>query len=140
MRTPDSHRRTPIGFNMTPMIDVVFLLIIFFLVSSNMAREETQMELDLPNASTSQRREDEEVGRLIVVNVPAEGRVLVGSREIHPAELTTLLEYERSRDAEPLKVRIRTNADVPYRAIEPLLTASAKAGVWDVSFAVVRDP
>jgi len=138
MRAPDSRVRKAIGFNMTPMIDVVFLLIIFFLVSSNMAREETQMELELPDASTSHRREEDDSRRRIVVNVPAEGRVLVGTREIHPAELTELLRFEQSKDPEPVKVRIRTNADVPYRAIEPLLVAAANAGVWDVSFAVER--
>ncbi|NIL99222.1 MAG: hypothetical protein GTO62_19500, partial [Planctomycetales bacterium] len=52
MRIPLSRRRSRLEMNMTPMIDVVFLLIIFFLVSSHLARQEVQAQLDLPPART----------------------------------------------------------------------------------------
>ena len=52
MRVPSSTNRRAVGANMTPMIDVVFLLIIFFLVSSHLARQENHLPLDLPIAST----------------------------------------------------------------------------------------
>ncbi|MBT6848587.1 MAG: biopolymer transporter ExbD, partial [Planctomycetaceae bacterium] len=57
MQTPRYARSKETGFNMTPMIDVVFLLIIFFLVSSHLARQETQLELDLPEASSGEQVE-----------------------------------------------------------------------------------
>ena len=41
--------------DMTPMIDVVFQLLIFFLVASHLARQEVQLQLDLPDAGTGQR-------------------------------------------------------------------------------------
>ena len=47
MRVPSNLRSGSLGFNMTPMIDVVFLLIIFFLVSSHLAKQEVQMPLPL---------------------------------------------------------------------------------------------
>ena len=48
MRVPSNLARGSLGFSMTPMIDVVFLLIIFFLVSSHLAQQEVQLDLDLP--------------------------------------------------------------------------------------------
>ena len=52
MRVPLSNRRHRLEMNMTPMIDVVFLLIIFFLVSSHLQKQEAHAELDLPTAET----------------------------------------------------------------------------------------
>ena len=52
MHIPSYARSKEVGFNMTPMIDVVFLLIIFFLVSSHLAKQESQMEIDLPNTES----------------------------------------------------------------------------------------
>lgn len=141
MRSPTNLGRGSIGFNMTPMIDVVFLLIIFFLVSSHLARQETQVTLDLPDASSSDRPEEEDVRR-IIINVLSETQILVGSQPIEPARLETLLNYEsqQSLGAErtrPLEVRIRTNRTVPYRTVEPILLACARSGIWNVKFAVV---
>ena len=81
MRSPTNLGRGSVGFNMTPMIDVVFLLIIFFLVSSHLARQEMQLELDLPDAASSDRPEEEDVRR-VVVNVLSETQILVGSQPI----------------------------------------------------------
>ena len=46
MRIPRSQSRSGFGFNMTPMIDVVFQLIIFFLVASHLTRTETKLDYD----------------------------------------------------------------------------------------------
>jgi biopolymer transport protein ExbD len=120
MRSPTNLGRGSIGFNMTPMIDVVFLLIIFFLVSSHLARQETQVAVELPDAASSDQPEEEDVRR-IVVNVLSETEVLLGSQPIEPARLETLLNYESERslgasNARPLEIRIRTDRAVPYRA------------------------
>ncbi len=140
MRSPTNLARGSIGFNMTPMIDVVFLLIIFFLVSSHLARQETQVAIDLPEATTSNRPEEEDVRRLIV-NVLSETEIRVGSQPIETARLETLLNYESQKslgagNARALEVRIRTNRTVPYHAVEPILLACARSGIWNVKFAV----
>ncbi len=140
MRSPTNLGRGSIGFNMTPMIDVVFLLIIFFLVSSHLARQETQVVVDLPDAASSDRPDEEDVRRLFV-NVLSETQILVGSQPIEPARLEALLSYESQRPqgatgARPLEVRIRTDRTVPYRAVEPILLACARSGIWNVKFAV----
>jgi biopolymer transport protein ExbD len=143
MRAPSNLSRGSLGFNMTPMIDVVFLLIIFFLVSSHLARQETQLELDLPQATTGEPTKEDNVRR-VVVNVlpeaPPERRIQVGGQRISPGQLAELVRYERSqaeRQKELLEVRIRSDRHVPYRVIEPIMLACARAGVWNVTLAVV---
>jgi len=140
MRVPTNLSRGSPGFNMTPMIDVVFLLIIFFLVSSHLARQEVQLELDLPAADSGQRPEEDETRRVIVNVLPQEhpdGRIMVGGRLIRDNELTELIDYESRQTAGQLEVRIRTDRTVPYHVVEPLMLACARAGVWKVTFAVV---
>jgi biopolymer transport protein ExbD len=139
MRAPSNLARGRVGFNMTPMIDVVFLLIIFFLVSSNLAQQEVQLDVDLPEATSGNRPEESDLRR-IVVNVLAEGNVQVGTESVKPDRLADLIRYEARRAEGQLEVRIRCNRNVPYRAVEPILLAAARAGVWNVTFAVVAGP
>ena len=141
MRVPSNLRRGTPGFNMTPMIDVVFLLIIFFLVSSHLAQQETQFDLKLPAAGSGQPLEADNVRR-VVVNVlrqekPA-GRIMVGGRLIRDQQLAEMIDYETRQSDGRLEVRIRTDRTVPYRVVEPVMIACARAGVWKVTFAVVE--
>ncbi|MDZ7616670.1 MAG: biopolymer transporter ExbD [Patescibacteria group bacterium] len=142
MRVPNNLSRSNPGFNMTPMIDVVFLLIIFFLVSSHLARQEVEMELNLPDARTGQDADPAETGRRIVVNVLPEGAMVVGGRSLDTEALGEMIAYENRRGrapGEPLEVRIRSDRQVPYRTVEPIMRACARAGVWRVTFAVTGD-
>jgi len=141
MRAPSHPGRGSLGLNMTPMIDVVFLLIIFFLVSSHLARQEVQMELDLPEAGTGERPEEDDTRRVIVNVLPrAEpgGQLLVGGRTMPPDELASLIGFEAEQTEGPLEVRIRTDRRAPYRLVEPIMLACADAGVWRVTFAVIE--
>jgi biopolymer transport protein ExbD len=141
MRAPSHPGRGSVGFNMTPMIDVVFLLIIFFLVSSHLARQEVQMELDLPEAGTGERPAEDDTRRVIVNVLPqAEpgGQLMVGGRAMQPDELASLIAFEAEQTEGPLEVRIRTDRRAPYRLVEPIMLACADAGVWRVTFAVIE--
>jgi len=140
MRSPTNLSRGSVGFNMTPMIDVVFLLIIFFLVSSHLARQEVQLELDLPEAGTGQRSEEDEMRRVVVNVLPEErpgGRIMVGGRLLAADALADLIGYESRQADGQLEVRIRSDRKVPYQIVEPVMVACARAGVWKVTFAVV---
>ncbi len=138
MRLPTALRRRTFGINMTPMIDVVFLLIIFFLVSSHLAQQETQLELDLPEAESGQDLAEAENPR-VTVNVTADGTLLLGSTPVAADELESRLRHERQRTGEELEVRIRGDRTVPYRFVEPILLAAARAGIWNMSIAVIRE-
>ncbi len=137
MRIPTRLTRGPLEFNMTPMIDIVFLLIIFFLVSSHLVKQEVQLELDLPSAESG--RQDEETGvRRIVVNVRHDGTILLSGRSVTADELGTRVGYEKSHAQGPIEVYVRSDHNVPFGVVQPIMLACVRNGVWNVTFAVVR--
>jgi biopolymer transport protein ExbD len=132
MRTPRLGREDRSeGPNMTPMIDVVFLLIIFFLVSSNLAQRETRLELDLPRAPSGAPSTPKDSEGL-VVNITAQGETLLGAIRVSPAELVERLRDEAAQRGAPPRVRLRGDRNAPYAVIEPALAACAEAGVADI--------
>ncbi len=137
MQVPNHLRSGQVGFNMTPMIDVVFLLIIFFLVSSHLAKQEAQMQLPLPVAESG-AKESESEGRRITVNVLSDGRLLLAGRAVRPAELVERLRDKSVDAGSDLEVRIRSDRTVEYRHVEPIMSACADASIWNVTFAVYR--
>ncbi len=137
MRVPRLGCDRSVDFNVTPLIDVVFLLIIFFLVSSHLAQQETQLEIALPSASSSRKPNEQPVPR-VTINVLADGQLLLGSETVDAAEISRRLQVERQEITADLEVRIRSDRKIAYRHIEPLLLACAKAEIWNVSFAVVE--
>jgi biopolymer transport protein ExbD len=137
MRVPSRVTSGEVGINMTPMIDVVFQLIIFFLVSGHLARQETHLELPLPTAGSGESAEDENKLRL-TINVLADGRLLIANRTVPAEQLQQRLVEERAAAGADLEVRIRSDRAAPYRLIEPILLSAARAGVWNVTFSVYR--
>jgi biopolymer transport protein ExbD len=136
MRLPSQNVQRGLQFNITPLIDVVFLLIIFFLVASHFIRNEQVERVELPTA-TSGKDEDESPSR-VVVTVTPDLRITLGG---HPA---TVDEFERrlqfvaeQHGAGATELRIRADRSVPYSTVEPLLLAAARAGVFKVRFAVL---
>jgi biopolymer transport protein ExbD len=134
MKIPTRGRGGGLKFNLTPMIDVVFNLIIFFLAASHLARSEIVADVELPEAATG-GPEEADLHRRLIVTILADGKLSVGGREMTLAQVEQLLPAdERAREFE---VRIRTDRRVAYRHIEPLLLACARAGVIKVRFAVL---
>lgn len=126
--------------NMTPMIDVIFNLIIFFLCVSQFQKAESDASIDLPRATSKDAvvpaREETPP---LVLNLLADERVLVAGRPVAVAELWELLR-RRQRLVAPaaLEVWIRADRHVAYQAVEPVLLQCAKAGIWKVAFKVLN--
>lgn len=138
MQVPRHKSNRKYGFNMTPMIDVVFLLIIFFLVSSHLARQETTMDLELPVASSGQDDLDQETPRL-VINVKSDGSLWLAGRPIAKNQLQARFTEARDREGKSVEVRIRGSRLAPYSAVEPIMIACTEADIWNVSYAVYRE-
>lgn len=128
-----------LGFNMTPMIDVVFLLIIFFLVSSHLAKQETQIELALPTAASAADDNLADKPRL-TINIGADGSYSLAGRPITAERLPEQFAAVREKEGGDVEVRIRGSRLAPYSAAEPIMIACTRAGIWDVSWAVYREP
>lgn len=138
MRAAQYRSSRKLGFNMTPMIDVVFLLIIFFLVSSHLVRQETQMELALPVAPSGEEDAQEPAPR-ITVNVDADGILWVGGERVLPERLSGQLKQAIEDQGKDLEVRIRGSRVATYGTVEPIMLACTQVGIWNVSYAVYRE-
>ncbi len=123
---------------MTPLIDVTFLLIVFFVMSNRIIQDEVAMEMTLPREASGETIVDEETDK-IIVNVERADVYYIGSKRVNLDELRARLVREKQRATRPVSARIRANRDVPYSTIEPVLIICAQSGFSDVSFAVVEN-
>ena len=137
MKTPRLNRRTPVGANMTPMIDVVFLLIIFFLVSSHLARRENRMPLELPAAATAGPLDPERSA--LTIHVDPQGRWHTRGEVVDRAALEQIVADHVRREGRRAGIRIRTDRRVPYARVQPLLGQAAGAGISDVTLSVRQE-
>lgn len=135
MRPPDHLRPPGRQFNLTPMIDMVFLLIIFFIVSNNMIQQDSAVQVDLPEAGTGTLPQEQQIKRL-TISIPQSGSLYVGT-EIFSEERLRQLMIECYKDwGEETEIRIRTHRSIPYGEIKPILLMAAESGIVNVSFAV----
>lgn len=137
MRIPSATTRGQgLRLNLTPLIDVIFNLIIFFLAAAHFARSEPSEPVDLPIANP--REAGQESPRQLTVTVAPGPRFIVAGREHPPDVIKAMISAEAQEDEDkPLELRIRADRTIPFGKIEPLLIAAAKAGVTDVKFPVI---
>ena len=138
MQIPRYKSNKKLGFNMTPMIDVVFLLIIFFLVSSHLSKQENQIELSLPIAASADEDPNQQTPR-VTINVTATGDYSLAGRPISADRLPKQFAEVVAKEGKDLEVRIRGSRSAPYSAVQPIMLACTKAGIWNVTYAVYRE-
>ena len=139
MRVPSHVSSHGMAINMTPMIDVVFQLIVFFTATSTIAKNELSQNLELPVAEKGKERDETSQKKKITANVSATGEMYLGGRRTNAQEFQEILQAELAQHpADQLEVQFRADREASYAAVEPLLLACARKGVWQVSFAVKR--
>ena len=134
-RVQAASRRSLVRLNLTPMIDVTFQLILFFLLAGHMVQQETQLDLDLPPARTGEKAAETNLRR-VIINVTPEGSILISGQALTIDRLGALLSAEYAR-GDALEVRIRADRRTKYRYVAPILVACARCHIWNVSFAVI---
>ena len=125
-------RHRPVGFNMTPMIDVVFMLIIFFMLVSTFASVEN-VEMDLPDPYKSQAAKVKLTDRVVINCLPASpsspgsgavysiGPMRVGSLEVLSGRLAA------AKAATPgLQVVLRADRRLPYSSVRNVMEVVAR--------------
>jgi biopolymer transport protein ExbD len=123
------------GIQLAPLVDVLLLLLIFFLMTWNAARNENELDVKVPKASAAQPK-TAPVGD-VVVNVKADGNVIVNRRTLSPAELTELLKGLVQLNPEQAVV-IRGDETGAYKNIVGVLNIATEAGVTNVAFATAK--
>lgn len=129
-------RRELPALNLTPLIDIVFLLLIFFMVTTSFSRE-TRLLVSLPEASGSVENATES----IEVLVDKEGGYAINGRRLVNAEVDSLvrgLELESGGDTSLLVVLV-ADAEVQHQSVITAMEAIGRAGFASLSIAT-REP
>jgi biopolymer transport protein ExbD len=120
-----------VDIDMSPMIDMVFLLLIFFIVAAAMV-DMDKPELNLPAASSS-KVPDDVTGRL-VVSVDSAEQLYIGAAAVSEDELRSRLVEELKMNPN-LRVMIRSDKAVPYRVNKELMRLCANVGAVNLIYA-----
>jgi biopolymer transport protein ExbD len=122
--------------NLTPLIDVVFLMLIFFMVTTTFIREGT-LELSLPEASPEPR---ESVTQHMELVISARGDYFLdGQPLVNRQARTVRLALERLAGEGGTGLIIRADADTPHQAVVTALDAAGQAGLKHISIATVPE-
>lgn len=122
----------PEDIPMAPMIDMVFLLLVFFMVVSTVAQAEKFKEVELPKSEESEVPEDAS-GRG-TITVDAEGNIYHGAARIDLAEMKTRIRSALADNPE-LTIYVRADQAANYGAIKKVLKGCAEAGAFEVIYA-----
>ena len=112
--------------NMTPLIDMMFILIIFFSVSSTFREEERDIQVNLPRESQSQTLTSAK--RVIVVNVRRNGTYVVLDRQVTIEEMLPIIASAVKNDATQ-KVLIRADEEALHGYVARAVAVCKHAGV-----------
>ena len=126
-------RRESPELNLTPLIDVVFLLLIFFMVSTTFDKE-ARIKVELPEAAT-QDEKTEDVP-LIDITVDATGRYFVNQKEVINTEIATLkraIEKEAG-DRRDQPVIINADANARHQSVIKVMDAASQLGFVNMTF------
>ena len=119
--------------NLTPMIDIVFLLIIFFMVGTKVSELERKIALDVPRVSNTEVLSP--APRKRVVNILRDGRILLDQEEVTVKELVRRLQLQRQQDQQ-MGVIVRGDAEGSFQNVATVLGACRQAGISDMGISV----
>ncbi|MEO2016504.1 MAG: biopolymer transporter ExbD [Fuerstiella sp.] len=139
MRLPTQYsQRTPLRFNITPLIDVVFLLIIFFLVASHFVRSELAEPVNLPIATGGDTPQDEALHRL-TVTIDRDGQMFVSAEAQTQQSVFQRIEglqvAAAAAGVNP-EVRLRADRDTQCGSVRKLIEHCAARNIRSIRFAV----
>ena len=119
--------------NLTPLIDMVFILLIFFMVTSSFVKE-TGVDVDRPSAATAVRKEQ----ATILIAVTAKGEVWIDKRQVDLRAVRANVERLHAENPEGAVV-IQADHQAPTGVVVRVLDQSRLAGVESVSIAASKD-
>jgi len=119
--------------NLTPLIDVVFILLIFFMVSTTFQRE-SEIKIELPEASSEPVEEKEDVLEIVI---DVEGHYFIDEQQVVNTEIETLKTAIQKFLGEQteMPVVIRADRNTPYESVVRAMDATAQLGLVQMSLA-----
>jgi len=124
------------NLNLTSMIDIVFLLIIFFMVGTKFVDQERKIALEVPHVSNHGALTSAPERR--VVNVYRDGDVTIDGKSVSLTELVAQLTSARKQYAE-LGVLVRGDGSGEFQRVAEVLNACKQAGIAELAISVKAD-
>lgn len=130
-----SRQPPPVSIQLAPMIDILLLLLSFFIISWQFSRSETELNVSVPTAQEG--AEPERVRGEIIINVLGDGSIKVEGSAMDLTQLAGKLSAI-AKQFENQPVRIRGDGGVAYQRIVEVIDTCQKSGIWNISFATQR--
>jgi len=128
----NTQKAPPVGFQLAPMIDIIFLLLAFFIVTYQMTDQEKVLELSLPAATEAKAKKRDNLEK--VINIHVDGRVVIDQQEYTLDQLKEKMSIlVRVNKNQP--VRLRGDKTTDYEHIVNVINRCSEAGIWNFSFA-----
>ncbi|TVO68875.1 ExbD/TolR family protein [Sedimenticola selenatireducens] len=127
------HRKESPELNLTPLIDVVFLLLIFFMVSTTFDKE-SRIKVELPTAATQDEQVEDE--KVLQITVDANGRFYVDEREVVNTDADTLKRaIEKAAGVRrDLPVIIKADARASFQSVFKVMDVTSQLGFVNMTF------
>lgn len=119
-------KKSALSLDMAPLIDVVFQLLIFFMLSSSFMNP--SLKLNLPKAVIHDERQPERV----VVSIDRSGQILVNTERAGLEDIEKILSSRLSRDPEK-SIHLRGDAEMPYRLFVEVMDRARRAGARQIN-------
>jgi biopolymer transport protein ExbD len=125
-----------VDVNLTPLIDVVFLLLIFFMVSTTFDRH-AKLKVELPEASAKQTQQQQQS---IVLSIDAKGNYFINDRQLINTRLETLKTALQKTlgDEKDIPLVLRADAKTPHQAVVRAMDAASQLGLTRLSIATIE--
>lgn len=129
-------RNDELELNLTPLIDVVFLLLIFFMVSTTFEKT-ARLKVDLPQASAEAEQQPAEK---IILGIDVQGRYYINDRQLVNTQLKTLkLALSKvAGDNRDMPVVLRADAKTPHQAVVTAMDAASQVGLTRLSISTLE--
>ena len=134
---PFKQKKQEITVNLTPLIDVVFLLLIFFMVSTSFTKN-TQIKLDLPKANVEPLETKKDV---LEISIDKEGRYFVDGKSLVNTSIETLIRMLTPivQENKDISVVISADANTPYQSVVTAMDATSQLGITNLKMATQRE-
>ena len=122
----------PKGFLIAPMVDILLVLLGFFMLTWTFARHETELDVQVPTAKEG-KEERRSMGE-VIINVKQDGSIVMNHRMLPPAELQSTLTQIAALYPDQAII-LRGDEKVDYAHIVQVLDICRAAHIWNVAFA-----
>ena len=124
------------GFQMAPMLDIIFILLIHFMAATIFAQWDNKLDIKVPTAANAAENDIRQYGE-VILNLDRDGKVFVNSNEVDDAQLVELLNAISNAFRDQPCI-IRPDRETSCQHLVHVLDLCRGANVWNVSIATTK--